>query len=130
MISAITSLASSPGSVATNELQVRFLSCVTLGEFHNIIKSLTDLLSPINSFSFKVYNSMIFSKFMGLCNIHKSLSLEHLCNLQRNVLLICSPLLFPFPIPDKHQATSYLYRIKLFWEFLRTSLNLFFVVCN
>ena len=54
---------------------------------------------------------MVFSKFMELCSIHQSLILEHLCNLQKNVLLTCNLLLFPFPVSDKHQATFFVYRI-------------------
>ena len=37
MNSVVTSLASGPGSFATNELQVKLVTCVTLSEFHNLL---------------------------------------------------------------------------------------------
>ena len=64
---------------------------------------------------------MVFSKFMELCNIHQSLILEHLCNLQINVWLICNLFLFPFLISDKYQATSCVYKL----TFLGISQNFF-----
>lgn len=55
MNSAVTSLASSPGSFATNELQVKLVSCVTLDEFHNLLV-LTAVFIEVSFKYLKIYS--------------------------------------------------------------------------
>ena len=55
MNSAITSLSSGPGSFATNELQVKLITCVTLSEFHNLLV-LTAVFLEVSFKYLKIYS--------------------------------------------------------------------------
>ena len=53
--SAVTSLASGPGSFAMNELQVMLVTCVTLSEFHYLLV-LTAVFLEVSFKYLKVYS--------------------------------------------------------------------------
>ena len=55
MNSVVTSLASGPGSFATNELQVKLITCVTLSEFHNLLV-LTAVFLDVSFKYLKIYS--------------------------------------------------------------------------
>ena len=55
MNSAVTSLASGPGSFATNELQVMLVTCVTLSEFHYLLV-LTAVFLEVSFKYLKIYS--------------------------------------------------------------------------
>ena len=55
MNSAVTSLASGPGSFATNELQVMLITCVILSEFPNLLV-LTAVFLEVSFKYLKIYS--------------------------------------------------------------------------